>query len=611
MILGKGYLILVAVLAMLIVAPAHADTDKRVALIIGNDAYKSLPRLNNGANDARAMERSLKALGFETILKVNAGRREMNGAIAEFGGKLSSGAVGLFYYAGHGIQADGRNFLVPVDAQLETEVDLDSDGIDADRVLKSMEGAHNRLNIVVLDACRDNPLPKKGRSAARGLAVVGNTPGGSLVAYAAGPNQQAQDGEAGSNGIYAAALLEALAVPGLKVEDVFKRTADVVRTKTGGKQQPWQLSSVSGDYYFRAPIAKAEAVAPVSSGGADKEAMFWSSIQGSNDLSMFEAYLSQFPTGTFVAIAKAKIETLKGANTAALSPGAAPKPEPVLEALDREMVAGRKASVRESPDSRAKVISSLAEGDVVHVTGKVQGANWYAVARKGRDQSYVVMETLEESGTYKARKERDAQAATDEEKHRQQAAAEESKQQAAKTAVEDEKRRQQQASLTARPNQPELENTLYMDLSGGRVVIQMRPDLAPRHVARVKDLVRRGFYDGLPFHRVISGFMAQGGDPTGTGTGGSGQKISAEFSPEHHVRGIVSMARSSSPDSADSQFFIMLGTAPSLDGRYSVWGRVVQGMDLVDAIPKGSESDNGMVSNPGKIIRMRIAADGS
>jgi peptidylprolyl isomerase len=153
------------------------------------------------------------------------------------------------------------------------------------------------------------------------------------------------------------------------------------------------------------------------------------------------------------------------------------------------------------------------------------------------------------------------------------------------------------------------ENTLLMDLQWGQVVIEMRPDLAPKHVARIKELVRKGFYDGTPFHRVIDGFMAQGGDPTGTGTGGSGLKIPAEFSGEHFVRGVVGMARSASPNSADSQFFIMLGSASSLDGKYTIWGQVTKGMEFVDKITKGSASDNGAVSSPDRLVRMVVAAD--
>jgi peptidylprolyl isomerase len=153
------------------------------------------------------------------------------------------------------------------------------------------------------------------------------------------------------------------------------------------------------------------------------------------------------------------------------------------------------------------------------------------------------------------------------------------------------------------------ENTIYLDLPAGRVVIQMLPEVAPRHVARIRQLTRKGFYDGLPFHRVIPGFMAQTGDPLGNGTGGSGQQLRAEFSSVKHLRGTVSMARASDPDSADSQFFICLAQAPFLDGQYSAWGRVVSGMEFVDKIRAGSQFNNGAVSNPTKIVRMQVAAD--
>ncbi|NTW68429.1 MAG: peptidylprolyl isomerase [Chlorobiaceae bacterium] len=153
------------------------------------------------------------------------------------------------------------------------------------------------------------------------------------------------------------------------------------------------------------------------------------------------------------------------------------------------------------------------------------------------------------------------------------------------------------------------ENTIYLDLPAGRVVIQLRPELAPRHVARIKVLTRKGFYDGLAFHRVIPGFMAQTGDPLGNGSGGSGLELKAEFSREQHLRGTVSMARASDPNSADSQFFICFAPASFLDGQYTVWGRVVSGMEFVDKIKPGAEFNNGTVSNPTRIVRMRVAAD--
>jgi len=152
------------------------------------------------------------------------------------------------------------------------------------------------------------------------------------------------------------------------------------------------------------------------------------------------------------------------------------------------------------------------------------------------------------------------------------------------------------------------ENTLFLDVPAGRVVIELKPDLAPTHVARIKELARQGFYDGIVFHRVIDGFMAQTGDPRGDGTGGSGKKLAAEFSKAKHVRGTASMARADRPDSADSQFFICFAAAPFLDGKYTVWGQVVSGMEHVDAIKKGGD-DNGTVTDPDRIIRLQVAAD--
>ena len=154
------------------------------------------------------------------------------------------------------------------------------------------------------------------------------------------------------------------------------------------------------------------------------------------------------------------------------------------------------------------------------------------------------------------------------------------------------------------------ENTLYMDLKDGRVVIRLRPELAPKHVERVKALARKGFYDGIVFHRVIEGFMAQGGDPTGTGSGGSDMgNLPAEFTNQtKFLRGTVGAARTSDPNSANSQFYIMFAPAPNLDGQYTIWGQVVQGMEFVDKIKRGSGS-SGSVRDPDKIVRVRVAAD--
>jgi peptidylprolyl isomerase len=160
-------------------------------------------------------------------------------------------------------------------------------------------------------------------------------------------------------------------------------------------------------------------------------------------------------------------------------------------------------------------------------------------------------------------------------------------------------------TLAGGANSQDLENMLYMDLEAGRVVIELRPDLAPKHVARIKELAREGFYDGIVFHRVIPGFMAQSGDPTGTGRGGSDKPdLPAEFSTEPFVRGTLGMARTSDPNSANSQFFINFAATPHLNGQYTVWGRVVEGMEFLDQIAQGEPP-----ANPDRIVQMRVAAD--
>jgi peptidylprolyl isomerase len=165
------------------------------------------------------------------------------------------------------------------------------------------------------------------------------------------------------------------------------------------------------------------------------------------------------------------------------------------------------------------------------------------------------------------------------------------------------------AAVAAAQDDPR-QNIVYLDLTYGRVVIKLRPDLAPNHVEQVKTLVKRGFYNGTPFHRVIEGFMAQGGDPTGTGTGGSDlPNIKAEFTDTHFLRGTVGAARAGDPDSANSQFFICFAPAPSLDGKYTVFGEVVSGMEVVDKIKKGDPASNGVVDRPDRIVKMQIASD--
>lgn len=229
--------------------PGPGDFEKRTALIIGNSEYE-IGGLKNPANDAQDMGATLAKLGFDVTLKLNASQEQMEQAIGEFGRKLYQGGIGLFYYAGHGVQVDGENYLIPVKAKMESESDVRYKAVNIGQVLGKMGEARNGFNIVILDACRDNPFAKSFRSATRGLAVVNSASvKGTLVAYATSPGHVASDGD-GRNGLYTKHLLQQLAAPAVPVEQVFKRVLQGVERDTDGKQSPWTSSSFSGEFYF-------------------------------------------------------------------------------------------------------------------------------------------------------------------------------------------------------------------------------------------------------------------------------------------------------------------------------------------------------------------------
>jgi hypothetical protein len=231
-------------------AKAIGPVGRRVALVIGNSAYPAA-RLKNPVNDARDMAAALKSLGFEVILRENASLAQMEGAVDEFWGKLKKGGAGLFYFAGHGLQVQGKNYLVPVDAKLSAEQDAKYKCMDAGLVLGRMEDAGNGLNLVILDACRNNPFARSWRSATEGLAKM-DAPRGSIIAYATAPDSVAADGQ-GRNGVYTEKLLKAMHLRGKPVELVFKHVRDEVMSATADKQVPWESTSLRGDFYFINP----------------------------------------------------------------------------------------------------------------------------------------------------------------------------------------------------------------------------------------------------------------------------------------------------------------------------------------------------------------------
>ena len=222
---------------------------RRVALVIGNAAYADSP-LRNPVNDATDMAAALRQMGFEVTLLRDARRRQMNDAVRAFGRQLRQGGVGLFYFAGHGLQVAGQNYLVPIGADIEEEFEVSDEAVSAGRILGAMEAAGNGLNLVILDACRNNPYSRgfRGRSA-RGLAAPAQAARGSLIAYATSPNAVAADGS-GRNGLYTKHLLRYMQEPGLGVEEMFKKVRIAVERESGGQQTPWELSSLPGDFSF-------------------------------------------------------------------------------------------------------------------------------------------------------------------------------------------------------------------------------------------------------------------------------------------------------------------------------------------------------------------------
>ena len=223
------------------------NTERRIALVIGNSAYKSSP-LRNPVNDATDMAAKLRSLGFQVSLGKNWSRKEMRTAIRSFGDELKRGGVGLFYYAGHGMQTEGKNYLIPVSSNIEREDEIQDEAIDAGSVLRKMESAGNTMNMVFLDACRNNPYARSFRSTSKGLAQM-DAPSGSLIVYATAPGSVAADGP-GRNGIFTKNLLAYLEIPGLPVNQLLMSVRKDVRLETDGKQIPWESSSLEGNFYF-------------------------------------------------------------------------------------------------------------------------------------------------------------------------------------------------------------------------------------------------------------------------------------------------------------------------------------------------------------------------
>lgn len=330
------------VMLLLLASTASAQSQRRVALVIGNGAYQHAGALRNPPNDARRMAEVLRSAGFEVILGINLSRQAMEGHLREFGDRLEGGQLGLFFYAGHGMQVGGENYLLPVDATLRRERDLAFETIPLSQVLRSMETAAP-TNLLFLDACRDNPLTRSfaasmgARSTAvgRGLAQV-QSGVGTLVAYATAPNSVAEDGVGATNSPFTAALAQHLTTPGLEVGLALRRVREAVLTATAGRQVPWDHSSLTGEVVIvpaaaaaPSPIAPPQPTAPPA---ATIEVAFWQSIQESRNVADFDEYLRRFPQGTFAGLARNRIAALRAPQAPASLPSPPPSSRPGSEA---------------------------------------------------------------------------------------------------------------------------------------------------------------------------------------------------------------------------------------------------------------------------------------
>jgi hypothetical protein len=355
---------------------AQPTAESRVALVIGNSEYRHGGSLRNPVNDAADIAQRLRALGFDVTLRTNLSQREFNRALTEFGEKVSPGGTALFFYAGHGIQSRGSNFLIPVDAQIRQEQSIRSESVNVDQVLDQLTGA--QVGLVILDACRNSPFERAIRSTTgTGLAQI-DAPKGTLISYATAPGRVAEDGVGQRNSPYTAALLKALEQPERPVEDVLKEVRRTVTQVTANRQLPWESSSLTGDFYFRritpaSPPASVAVPAPPSGPGVELtvELAFWDAIKNSTAGADYAEYLRQYPQGRFAGLARSRLarlsepaQTATAAVPAALPAAASPAPRAMLEALN-----GRRYFGRSTKSGGEFEVTATIDGATLALTG--------------------------------------------------------------------------------------------------------------------------------------------------------------------------------------------------------------------------------------------------
>ena len=305
--------------ALLLAAPLQAfnavsdtssavNTLPRFALVIGNGRYEDVP-LKNAPNDAKAIAEHLTRMGFDVTLKLDSTRSEMVETIRAFGAKLSKQkGVGLFYFAGHGAQLAWRNYLIPVDAKIKNISEVQGQAVDMDTLLESVTRARNAMNLIILDACRDNPFGGDVEVEQKGLSQV-DAPPGTLLAYATAPGNVAADGT-GTNGLYTEHMLKEMQAPGAKIEDVFKRVRLNVRRQSRGQQVPWESTSLEQDFYFIPPKDIRKLSLEEAESRFSEELAFWEKIKSSKEPASLEDYLRRYPSGRFSELAQFKLDRI-------------------------------------------------------------------------------------------------------------------------------------------------------------------------------------------------------------------------------------------------------------------------------------------------------------
>lgn len=385
-LLALGLLLSISSLAVqaqrnLDVRPSSA-AERRVALVIGNDAYRTVSKLERAARDARAMGAELRRLGFEVLVHANLDRRGMNLAIGELVDKVGGGGVAVLFFAGHGVQVSGANYLLPVDITVGRADDLADEAIDLGRVMDRLAQAKAKFTLLIVDACRDNPFPKvAGRAigGGRGLTIP-SAPDGLMVVYSAGINEQAldklSDADKDPNGVFTREFIKQLRVPGRRVDDMVRRVRSAVREqalKIGHAQNPAIYDQSSGDFYFALPTGgtiAAPAQVPVAVVDPRLlEITFWESIKDSKSAEEIKAYLEQYPQGQFASLARARLATLEKPQTTSVAPATLRPPEPNAEAAANDRAFWDSIKNSKNPDELKAYLTRYPNGLFASIAG--------------------------------------------------------------------------------------------------------------------------------------------------------------------------------------------------------------------------------------------------